>query len=169
MVVELRNGKRFMVVVGDFETYNNGNYEIIFVGVNGFAVAGDYDNDLKSNIFDDSEFDVVKVFRPKAREFAYMIHDKNATLLWERGQNVKKKPTLRDIEIMRAIHLLYGSLFFACEKNGMMFGYDQKPVKNEETWVLPTIERFPIMIPNDRALSHISWEDEEPYEFNPDM
>ncbi len=166
MVVENRNGERYMVIVGNFQTTICDKQDVAFVGGNGFDIASNYDDELGCVEF--KELDIVKIYRPRVRPFGHMLWDRDAKLLWERKD--KKQPTPRDIEVMRAMYFVFGHSFFACDKNGEQFGYDQKPKKGyANVWGVGDYGTTTISVPSNRRLSHISWEDDEPYEFNPDI
>lgn len=75
-----------------------------------------------------------------------------------------KEPTESDLDLMGAYHVIYECKWFAKDSDGDIYAYTEKPEKVGDIWEAPG-KQWGIPIPND--FSHISWEDDEPYEYKP--
>lgn len=87
MVLELRDGAFFMVLLGDIPTTHYGTQELMFVSHDGFIRGSNYTEDLTSQSF--SDLDVVKVYQPNVSNLNSLFgKDKlnKECLVWERKE-----------------------------------------------------------------------------------
>lgn len=84
MVVELKGGKRYLVLVGGLKTSHYGKQEIAFVGDEGFLIGTDYKDDLTT--FLDTYYNIDKVFDCPIRQFSDMLEIEDDNLIWERKE-----------------------------------------------------------------------------------
>ena len=82
MVVELRNGKRFLIV------NDRGFGEDSSITLNGFM---GYDENL-NDIMRYSEFDIIKIYKTEGNTFKTLFNNERLSLIWER----KKQPKLSE-------------------------------------------------------------------------
>ena len=79
MVVELRNGKRFLIV-NDF-----GIGEDSCITINGF---GGYDENLY-DVIGYSEYDIIKIYKTEGNTFKTLFDNERLSLIWEREEKPK--------------------------------------------------------------------------------
>ena len=87
MIVELRNGKRYLVMEKDKLLSKYGNMSL-----------ASYNNDLEfsDDVEKDEAWDIIKVFKSNANNLNTLFQDDNLELLWER--EIVKEMTLAEIE-----------------------------------------------------------------------
>ncbi len=165
MVVEFRNGDKCLVLKGNMETEHYGKQNIIFMDEKGLEIGSYYHCNLKHT--NNNDYDVVKVW---ANNYGNNMIDGNFLSNLNNTDNIKlvyereevKQPTKHDIEIMKAMNLLYGIEWFAQDSNGRQYGYVDKPTKGTSIWKCQgTVKNLDFK----NHLSHISWEDDKPYHF----
>ena len=76
MVVELRNGKRFLIV------NDRGFGENSCITINGFM---GYDENL-NDIMRYSEFDIIKIYKTEGNTFKTLVDNERLSLIWEREE-----------------------------------------------------------------------------------
>lgn len=145
MVVELRNGIRYMFIL-----------EIdMFIG----RIIGD---DLSSYNYDlthmhDREYDIVKIFKPTKNGRFSEIISKSHELVWERKEVEKETLTQEQHDKLKAL-LILGYSWIVRDKGGKICSYNSKPVKSNMDWFcsgdLLRITTFDIPF--------IKWEEDEP-------
>ena len=81
MVVELRNGKRFLIV------NDRGFGEDSCITINGFM---GYDENL-NDIMRYSEFDIIKIYKTEGNTFKTLFDNERLSLIWEREENKLSK------------------------------------------------------------------------------
>ena len=79
MVVELRNGKRFLIV------NDRGFGEDSCITINGFM---GYDENL-NDIMRYSEFDIIKIYKTEGNTFKTLFDNERLNLIWEREEQPK--------------------------------------------------------------------------------
>ena len=79
MVVELRNGKRFLIV------NDRGFGEDSCITINGFM---GYDENL-NDIMRYSEFDIIKIYKTEGNTFKTLFDNERLSLIWEREEQTK--------------------------------------------------------------------------------
>ena len=79
MVVELRNGKRFLIV------NDRGFGEDSCITLNGFM---GYDKNL-NDIMRYSEFDIIKIYKTEGNTFKTLFDNERLSLIWEREEKPK--------------------------------------------------------------------------------
>ena len=79
MVVELRNGKRFLIV------NDRGFGEDSCITINGFM---GYDENL-NDIMRYSEFDIIKIYKTEGNTFKTLFDNERLSLIWEREEKSK--------------------------------------------------------------------------------
>lgn len=84
MVVELRNGRRYLVLRGELPISSYGIQNLAFINGDGFT-CDIYLNSLKGINID---YDIVKVYQANVRGIHFIFDDENLTLLWERDDKV---------------------------------------------------------------------------------
>lgn len=84
MVVETRNGRRYLVLRGRLPTSSYGIQNLAFINGDGFT-CDIYLNSLKGINID---YDIVKVYQANVRGIHFIFDDENLTLLWERDDKV---------------------------------------------------------------------------------
>lgn len=85
MVVKVRDGGKYIALVGDLTTDFHGKQSIILVNIDGFYPMDTYSNNMKHPR--DSDFDVVAVYQPDICGVDAMLDDPG-TPLWTRQPEV---------------------------------------------------------------------------------
>ena len=79
MVVELRNGKRFLIVK------DKGIGKDTCITINGF---GGYDENLY-DVIGVSEYDIIKIYKTEGNTFKTLFDNERLSLIWEREEKPK--------------------------------------------------------------------------------
>lgn len=88
MVVESRNGDKYLVVRGDFHTECYSEQKIMFIASNSFMPGSDYNSSLKI-IDEKKDYDIVKVYKPDIYSLEGTLENCNdSNLIWEREPEV---------------------------------------------------------------------------------
>ena len=86
MVVQTRNGRRYLVLRGELPTSIYGIQGLMLINDTGL-MADEYSNNLK---YITADYDIVKVFQANICGIKYIFDDENLTLLWERDDKVNE-------------------------------------------------------------------------------
>lgn len=98
MVVETRDGNKYMVIRGEFNTTNYGEQSLMFIRPDGFNHNDVYADDLIHTKYKD--FDVVKIYAPPMRGFKDTLNDER-NLIWER-KSTREVCLEKEIEHLKA-------------------------------------------------------------------
>lgn len=143
MVVELRDGKRYLFI----------NNEML--GVDGFLRFSSYYENLKNKIVKD--YDVLKVYKTnQLKSLQNILEDEYLSLIWERKEY---ELTQEQIKILKALKTL-GFNWIARDKDTNLYGYNTKPKKLIDVWNIGSS-----LMPLDFltvGFDFIKWSDDEP-------
>lgn len=98
MVVETRDGNKYMVIRGEFNTTNYGEQSLMFIRPDGFNNNDVYADDLIHTKYKD--FDVVKIYAPPMKGFKDTLNDER-NLIWER-KSTREVCLEKEIEHLKA-------------------------------------------------------------------
>lgn len=88
MVVESRNGDKYLVIRGDFYAEFYSKQKIMFIANNYYMPGTDYDSLLKT-IDGEKDYDIVKVYKPDIYSLEGTFENCNdSNLIWEREPEV---------------------------------------------------------------------------------
>lgn len=125
MVVETKNGNRYMVLKGDIATSLYSQQELLFVGKNDFLAGYKFQDTLRRKKEVTNFCDIVKIYAPDVKDFVSTLQACNeSNLLWERKEvDWSKMPVDTKILVKDDRHTTWNKRYFAKYENGKVYAF----------------------------------------------
>ena len=145
MIVELRDGKRYLFTSG------------VLLDFDGYIMLINYTEDLKSKHYEAQ--DIVKVYKGnKPHSLTSMFKDTYLTMQWERKEI---KLTDEEIEILKALKTLDFE-WLARDEDDALNAYSGTPYKDDCVWNFVSGRVYQSIGVYSNLFDFVKWEDEEP-------